>query len=112
MNTPRPARRYTGDVIDESNNSPMTYGQAEPQARSVTWEEFAEIIATDDNPYVFPRPRAIRRVAMNVRIHRLDSEYPFASYDYCKRNGYGEIGSSYASRTIWHFDSVGTVRVP
>ena len=47
---------------------------------------------------------------MNVRVHLIDSKAVFASYDYCNRNGFGEIGSNY-SDTVWHFDSVGTVMV-
>lgn len=93
-----------------SQAAPATYGQARQQSHAITWGEFAEIIATDDNPYVYPRSRHIRRVAMNVRVHLIDSKAVFASYDYCNRNGFGEIGSNY-SDTVWHFDSVGTVMV-
>ena len=90
--------------------SPTTYRQAVEQARLISWDEFAGIIATDDNPYVFPRPRGIRRIAMNVRLHKAGSRWPFATYDYCKRNGYGDVGASYPD-TVWHFDTVGTVKV-
>jgi len=91
--------------------APATYSDAKAQARLITWDEFAGIIATDDNPYVYPRPRALRRIAMNVRVHLLDRPaITFGSFDYCNRNGFGAIGAA-GPEGIWHFDTAGTVQV-
>ncbi len=92
--------------------APLTYKEAAAQARDITWEEFAEIISTDDNPYVYARPHSPRRIAMNVRVHLMERRtITFASYDYCNRNGFNDTGSNWPN-TVWHFDSVGTVTVP
>lgn len=94
-------------------NTPLTYSEAAKTAEEISYDEFAEFIAADDNLDVYPAPRKARRIALNAHISFSSTDRPgvgFVSFDYCNRNGYAEsmsvsVGWRY-NRPIFHSDKL------
>lgn len=76
------------------SNAPRTYSQAAKIAEEVTLEEFAALVATDDNLDVYPGPRKTRRIAMGARFRNWDQDPGLGTivFDYCNRNGFTRFG--------------------
>jgi hypothetical protein len=89
--------------------APFTYAEARKIAEPVTSEVIAELIAQDDNPYIFPGPGKRRRIAMDARFHQL-GRHAFVGFDFCNRNGYGDTGTVDDFREpIFNFERPGRI---
>lgn len=94
-----------------TQTTPRTYSEANRQARLVTLQELAEIIATDNNPYVWWAERKHRRIAMNLHIFNSPLGHgSWPMWEQCNRKGYTETAAG-LDGTIFHFHSVGTVKL-
>jgi hypothetical protein len=100
-----------------TTTKPNTYSAAAKIAETVTLDEFAEMIANDNTPTIFPAPRKDAHIALFARIAVWNPGFGSVIYDYCKRNGYADcnavtVGSTNASGApIFAFDNGRTVKV-
>ena len=100
----------TAASVNGSSSAPATYSEAAAKARTVDLDEFETIVATDNNPYVYPMPKAHRRIAMFLHMFYTKT-YSWPTWTYCNRNGYTELSPGCDGVTIYHFRTAGTVRL-
>jgi len=100
----------TAASVNGSSSAPATYSEAAARARTVNLDEFETIIATDNNPYVYPMPKAHRRTAMFLHIFN-GASYSWPAWTYCNRNGYTKTDTGCDGVTIYHFHTAGTVQL-
>ena len=97
---------------------PTTYAAAAKVAEEITLAELAELLKSDDNPYIFPKPRARRAIAMYAKLDtRFSSEGKgVVFYDRCafgtgtSAGGVVTVGWKY-DRPVFAFGEQDDVRV-
>jgi hypothetical protein len=87
-----------------TTTAPATYAKAAAVAEQITLAELAELLATDDNPDVYPGKGKRRQIAMSARLRMSDSgaDRGFVTYDRCAfRTG----TSTYGGVSVgWRYD--------